>query len=284
MLLKRGVTIHSYLPGVDAQVMINDGTMKPGKSTGLYYYPDSYIPKRKWRNLSNAEQKTLLSSSDITDYRKNIFIGIIPADLRKSLMSLGLHDCTNINQVMPEVKKQEKKIKTLSKKLDTYLRPFSSTGVYKFHRLTLANPNWETITNYYFKNQHVYIGLHVDGSRKFTPYTAFRSGNRISINLSKETRYLAMVNLTLIQTVNMIKERSGLPYSKINSDNISTLFFKHCPDYPAVKFGIKPYQYYIAPTDNFFHDATTLGNTAIDITFVYTGLFDMPAKNQLIWK
>jgi hypothetical protein len=250
----------------------------------LYYYPGSYVPKRKWRSLSIAEKKVLLFHGNISDYRKNIFIGEVPVALRKSIMSLGLHDCTSIDQVMLDVEKQEKPVKKISKQLDTFLRPFSSTGNYKFHRLTLANPNWETITHYFVKDRYAYIGLHVDGSRKFTPYTAFRSGNRISINLGKETRHLAMANLTLIQTVNMIKERSGLPYSKITADNVSTLFFKHCPDYPAVKFGIKPYQYYIAPTDNFFHDATTLGNTAIDITFVYTGLFDMPAKNQMIWK
>ena len=51
-------------------------------------------------------------------------------------------------------------------------------------------------------------------------------------------------------------------------------FLKKNPDYPVVRIELKPYQYYIAPTDNFIHDGSTLGNKDFDITIVYVGNFD----------
>ncbi|MBL7729063.1 MAG: hypothetical protein JNM68_15310 [Dinghuibacter sp.] len=274
MYLKRGITIHSSLPGISEQVQINNGTMKPGKATGLYYHPGSAVPRVKWRSPNPAEQRLLMTNGPFTDYRKNIYIGEVPPALRESLAALGLHKCTELDQVIPRVKRKEKEVKLVSRKLDKFLRPFSSTGNYKFHRITRAMPGRETTTCFYINDRFVYVGLHIDQSRKFTPYTALKSGNRISINLGSETRYLEYINLTMIQAVQMIKERSGLTYNDINSDNISTLFFKYCSDYPAIKISLEPYQFYIAPTDNFFHDATTRFNTKLDVTIVYTGLFD----------
>jgi len=278
MQLKRGITIHSNLDNIAAQVTINDGTMKAGKATGLPYSPGSTVPKTKWRSLDKAEAKVLVAPGPVTDFRKNIYIGEMPAALKKSLMALELHNCTQMDQVIPQVQKKEKEVKAVSKKLHTFLKPFSSTGNYKFHRITRAMPGWTTVTRLFIKEKEetVFIGLHIDQSRMFTPYTAGRSDNRISINLSKETRHLALINLTLVQAVNMIKERSGLPSEKIRTDNLCSLFFKYYPDYPAVKLAIKPYQFYLAPTDNFFHDATTLGNKELDVTIVYVGMFDMP--------
>lgn len=276
MQLKKGITIHSPLANIASQVMVNEGTMRAGKATGLNYYRNSYIPKTNWRSLSSTEQKVLISDSPFSDYGKNIYIGELPGDLKKSLKSLGLHKCTEMDQVMPCIKKQEKKVKKLSDRLEDFIRPFSSTGQYKFHRITRALPNWATTTRFLVKDELVFVGLHIDQSRQFTPFTAARSDNRISVNMGSETRHLALINLTLIQVVNMIKERSGIPYSEINLVNISTLFFKYFSGYPTVKLAIKPYQFYIAPTDNFLHDATTLEINNLDVTFVYVGQFDSP--------
>ncbi len=62
--------------------------------------------------------------------------------------------------------------------------------------------------------------------------------------------------------------------SKITTANIVESFFKRYSDYPVLRLELKPFQYYIAPTDNFIHDGSTLGNKQIDLTIVYTGIFD----------
>lgn len=276
MQLRRGVQLYSDLPGIADQLLINEGTMLPAAEaeSGFYYHPGSYIPRRQWRVLAPSEMKTLLTRSKHADFRKSICVGNIPDDLKDAFLTLELDEVSEVDKVMPQIRKKEQEVIRLNEKLDEFLRPFSSDGNFKFHRITRAMPDRETITCHYRGGRHIYIGLHIDQSRLFTPHTAYRSGNRISINLSKERRYLAFVNLSVLQVYRMIKEKASDADPAIDSYNIGSLFFKYYPDYPVIKIGLNPFQYYIAPTDNFFHDATTAGNQAIDITIVYTGVFD----------
>lgn len=274
MYLRKGLTLYSNLASIAEQLSINGGNVPATDATGLYYHPGSYIPTKEWRRLDLPETKLLLTKKPGADFSKRICVGEIPETLKSSFLALNLQACTQLDQVYPKIKENEEIVKVINKELDDFLRPFSTTKKYKFHRITRAMPNRETITCHYIDERFVYIGLHIDQSKHFTPHTAYKSGNRISINLSKETRYLVFINLTLIQVFNLIKERVDPSKTEINPDNIAYLFFTHYPDYPAVRIGVKPYQYYIAPTDNFFHDATTYGNHDIDITLVYTGLFD----------
>ncbi|WP_207513698.1 hypothetical protein [Longitalea luteola] len=274
MQLKKGIRLYSDLDDIADQVTINGGTMLPSEKTGLQYLSGSYIPQTSWRKLYDNEISLLLTQSKKADFRKSIFVGNIPAPLKHSFEQLNLHACTSVDQILPTFKEKEKEVKQINKSMHAFLKKFSSTSNYKFHRITRAMPNRETITCHYVREKFIYVGLHIDQSRAFTPYTAYRSGNRISINLGKETRHLAFINLSMIQVMKMIRACAGLSETKVDCNNIGYLFFKHFPEYPVVKLGLKPYQYYIAPTDNFFHDATTLGNSEIDVTIVYTGLFD----------
>ncbi len=83
------------------------------------------------------------------------------------------------------------------------------TDNFKFHKITRAIPNRETITSFYVDENFLYVGLHIDQSKRFTIHAAHKSGNRISINLGSETRTLIFVNLTLIQVYNLTQCRNG---------------------------------------------------------------------------
>lgn len=61
--------------------------------------------------------------------------------------------------------------------------------------------------------------------------------------------------------------------STINIENISENFFYNFPDYPILKIKQKPFEFYIAPTDNCIHDGSTFDNTELDITITYLGKF-----------
>ncbi|UPK66562.1 hypothetical protein [Chitinophaga filiformis] len=279
MELKKGIGLYSKLPGINDQLYINAGTIPATADTGLYYHPGSYIPRHEWRHLQPAESKLLVSNTAAgTDFSKSIYVGEIPETLRRSFATLGLDQVKELDKVYPALKENESIVKQITEELEAFLRPLSASRNYKFHRITRAMPNRETITCHYIDEQFIYIGLHIDQSKRFTPHTAYRSGNRISINLSKENRWLAFINLSMRQVVNMLREKMDV--SEVNPDNIAYYFFQHYSDYPALKIEIKPYQYYIAPTDNFFHDATTLGNREIDVTIVYTGIFDKVSLNN----
>ncbi|SDG75345.1 hypothetical protein SAMN04488062_10227 [Flavobacterium omnivorum] len=280
MNLKKGLKIHSDLPSISKQLFINDGTNPSNPESELNFLEGSYVPQHNWRSLNVKEERLLISNNTQLQYSKCISIGNISSRLKNIVEELNLKECSHPDEVQPKIMNKETIVKNLSKELDLFLNNFSSNKIYKFHRITRAMPKRETITCHYFNQEFIYIGLHIDQSRDFTIHSAHKSGNRMSINLSNETRSLIFINLSLIQVFNMIKEKINVAKTDINSSNIAYLFFKYYPDYPAVRLEQKPYQYYVAPTDNFFHDASTLNNTEIDITIVYTGVFDLLYENS----
>jgi hypothetical protein len=73
--------------------------------------------------------------------------------------------------------------------------------------------------------------------------------------------------------INMLRKKIDVVKEGVNFANVRTHFFKHYPDYPVIRIRQKPYQYYIAPTYNCFHDGSTLGSTELDITIIYFGKF-----------
>lgn len=283
MNLKKGLNVYSDLPSISKQMFINEGTNPSDPKSELNFLEGSYVPKHNWRSLKIKEQQLLISNGNHLEYSKCISVGNIPSRLKNIFEELNLKECSHPDEVQPKIKNNETIVKRLSNELDLFLNNFSSNKVYKFHRITKAMPNRETITCHYFNQKFIYIGLHIDQSKDFTIHSAHKSGNRLSINLSNETRSLIFINLSLIQIFNMVKEKIDVTKIEISTNNIAYYFFKYYPDYPAIKLDQKPYQYYVAPTDNFFHDASTLNNTEIDITIVYTGVFDLFNKkvNQL---
>lgn len=273
MILKRGIVIKSDLPNFEEQLMINTGTSPAVDEVNIHYSPNSFIPKRDWQPLSGQAKSMLFRHSKRLQSSSLIRVGRIPDSIKETFRKINLHECTNPDDVYPTVRKHEEIVKRLATELDSFFQQFSSTKQYKFHRITRAMPNRDTITCHYRNEQFIYIGLHVDRSRLYKLHSAYQSGNRISINLGKESRCLATVNLSLIQAYNMIRMKISQE-TTITPHNIANLFFQHYPDYPIIKIEVKPYQFYIAPTDNFFHDATTIGMKSVDITLVYTGNFD----------
>ncbi len=277
MKLKKGLSVCSNLTSIAEQLSINSGTIPAIDIQGLNYHQGSHIPKGDWRELSQEEIKALIVRDTAeTHYSKSLYVGEIPDSLKASLKAMRLDKCEHPDQVLPRFKENEETVKKVTTELHRFFRHLSSERDYKFHRITRAMPNRETITCHYIDEEFIYIGLHIDQSKHFTIHSAHKSGNRISINLSKEPRTLAFINLSLIQVFNMLKEKMDTVKTEIDPDNIAHYFFKHFPDYPTTKVELRPYQYYVAPTDNFLHDASTVGNKEIDITIVYTGVFDMP--------
>lgn len=274
MNLKSGIVIKSDLPNYINQLSINSGCTHSNDEPNIFYTPDSFIPKKNWRPISENHKNKLLHRGNSLKSNSIIRIGKVTDKLEAIFQKIKLRDCINLDDVYPTIRKNEETVKNLTKELDLFFEQFSTKKKYKFHRITRAMPNRDTITCHYINDKFIYIGLHVDRSRLYTLHTAHKSGNRISINLGKESRYLAIVNLTLIQAYNMIRIKIGSEKS-ITPNNIASLFFSLYPEYPIVKIEIKPYQFYIAPTDNFFHDATTIGMKSLDITLVYTGNFDI---------
>jgi len=275
MKLQKGIQLFTDIENISSQLFINSGAQLVSAYKGANYFEDSYIPLQTWRSPTKKEVNTLVENDhNRYDYRKSLCVNDIPEKLKKELQKLGLEDIKDAYKVMPAFKENKSQVLKINKELHAFLEKLSSTGDFKFHKITYAIPDRETMTSFHVEGAFLYLGLHIDQSRRFTIHSAHKSGNRISINLSSETRTLIYTNLTMIQVYNLLRKKIDVTKVDINPDTIAQHFYANYPDYPVVKVAVKPYQYYIAQTDNFFHDGSTAGTKEIDITMVYTGQFD----------
>ncbi len=290
MKLKKGISIHNLLPeGYDA-VNINSGTVFHTEQSapmvnfqGHRYRPqyeaNAYVVKRDWRRLDAAETACLCAGENRNDYN-TVYVGDLPEAVKDLCRNLKLADSADRQEVMQKLQQNEQATRQLNGAINEFLMPISNNKPFNFHCLGINFPNIEMVACNTtqlppgFKPKDVqYMGMHNDGAVKMTIHTAHKFGNRISINLGKEARYFLFVNLSLVQALNMLKKKIAIQKQEVNYRNLPGLFFKYFPDYPVIRIKQEPYEYYIAATDNCFHDGSTLGSTHLDICFVYFGAF-----------
>lgn len=296
MKIKKNIRVHNALPdGVDA-LMINSGTVHHShhKAALVTYLDEEFIPeyvdyayvnKRDWRPLTEEEIACLAPDEDANDHN-TVYLGEIPKELKACFQEMGLQHSENRDEVFDRFEANPPLTMRTSELLNEFLIPFANEKPFKFHCIGVNYPNVELVasnTTMLPKNfkqaEKKFLGMHNDGTQLMTIETAHEFGNRISINLGKDTRYFLFVNLSMKEAHAMLKEKlSDEEIANVNIANIPQYFFKHFPDYPVIRIAQKPYQYYIAATDNFFHDGSTLGGTHLDVCIVYFGSFQ-PVKN-----
>lgn len=290
MKLKKGILIHNQLEQGYEAVHINSGTVlhtalvtEPVNFHGMVYTPqyedNARVAKRDWRALNREEIRGIQAKDKRNDYN-TVYLGDIPEALKTCFKRLDLANSKSREEVFEKFSGDAALTKELSSNLNSFLSPLADNKPFNFHCIGTNLPNIEMVAcnttklPKNFKPKDIkYMGMHNDGTQSMTIHTAHKFGNRISINLGNDTRSFLFVNLSMIQALNMIGKKIDLKKNNVNIANIPKFFFEHFPDYPVIRVQQKPYQYYIAPTDNCFHDGSTLGNKELDITMVYFGAF-----------
>lgn len=290
MRIKKGIMLHNQLSEGFESISINSGVIHHSEQVhesirfnGIAFTPnfveEAYLPQRDWRKLNSMEVK-VLQSNDRRNDSNTIYLGEIPHDLKKLFQNLKLADCTSRDEVFAKFRENEKATIALNAAMADFLKTVSYNHPFKIHFLGSNFPNLEVVAcdttvlpSGYTEKDFKFLGIHNDGTQYVSTYKLHTSGNRLTINLGKQDRYFFFINLTLTQALNMLKKKIDIKEHGIDITNIAKYFFKYFPDYPVIKIKQKPYQYYIAPTDNCFHDGSTLGNTALDVIIVYFGAF-----------
>lgn len=286
--IKKGIGIHSRLSNPFKNIHINTGVIHHSKHKGVevnyeqysflpLYIDEAYIPKRDWKALSKKEEKCLYSVNNLKDYN-NIYVGELPERVKKLFRKIDFSICKNRDDVMKSFAKDQELTRNLNEELNRFLTTISNSKPFHLHCITTNLPNVEMVAcditrlpeNFTIEEKK-YMGLHNDGTQYMTLHTTHKFGNRICINIGSEARYFLYINLSMIQVYNLLKEKISI--DKVDVYNVAEYFFKYFPDYPVIRIKQEPYQYYIAPTDNCFHDGSTLGNTQLDINMVYFGNF-----------
>ena len=255
-------------------LQINSGTILHSQmkfdNLDFPFKKNAFIPKNDWRNLSMDEEKQLFDDNHF-DFNF-LFIGVLSPEIIKIVQDFGIHNLKNRQDVFEKLRNNPKLLEVFNEKIENFVSELNQDmGAFEFHRLSVI-PSGRYVTSINLnEDDFEYLGLHIDHSTSFDIESAHLSQNRICINIGNEDRFLYVINLPLKQIQQMLSEKIDI--SQLNVENITDYFFEHFSNYPVLKIKQKPFEYYIAPTDNCIHDGSTYNNKFLDITITFLGKF-----------
>ncbi len=256
-------------------LMVNTGVYQESESStesGVRYLEDSYIPKDDWV-IANSETTDRLTLN-VNNYKKHskIVLGKIPDEIKDLFVGLDFSNSKNKQEAFQKLADNPETTLEIERKLNKYLGKYNSENKFQLYKLLVLYPNRQTTAFINFDDGIKYIGMHFDSSTSFEIETAHTSQNRFCLNLGLEDRELYFVNLSLPKCKELILEKNSSEIVSLKT--ITPLFFKYYPNYPIIKLKIRPFEYYIAPTDNCIHEGTTLRKSEMDISITYLGDFN----------
>lgn len=255
------------------RLSVNSGASLADLDQG--YAPNAIVPKDDWRPLTDMEQKFLLNREEMP-----------PPSRVVSLLSLSQEQWQPLEEAQFRKLKTPEEVAAFQKRPDIHglFQP-----LYAFFSAYLASPdeivltpfltkpaNRRTVTTSLANGKERGIGIHLDTWDKLSLEKLPQARNRICINGGTEPRWFLFFNLTVAKMCALLEEKG--------ENNTQELFGKHqllhrflelYPGYPMVRLRVDPWEAYMAPTENLFHDATTLGTHEIDVHMTCRGHFQL---------
>jgi hypothetical protein len=269
MLLQEGIRIYCPHPCKD-RVYISNGQTSPADSQLQFYRAGAFIPKKPWREPTDAEIDLLFSNQPDLEYQENIGITKIPDSIAAQFMELGINRVTSYDDLFETITKSESKYLKAQNELDEYVDGLLVIKQSKQKHNIIINPaGMETLT--VNTNTGNLTGMHVDDWDQLALGELHKSRNRICINLGLQDRFFLYVNLTLTRIRDLLAEKTD--FSKSGKRQIAAYFYSHFPEYPIIKLRVKPFEAYIAPTENVIHDGCTEGIVYKDIQLTLRGFY-----------
>lgn len=243
MQLKKGIKIYSPNKKNTDFVKITDGvlpyyTQTPTKVSFNFlefeakYEKNAFLAKREWFDLKKEDILKIKTNFFNKDYN-TIFLEAIPVKLQFLFNKLQLHTAISETEIFNIFRQNEEIVSEINSELNQFLDKYSQKD-YTFLSLTTNYPNCESVSldkskinSNFHPSEFKFIGLHKDSSNKeMTIHTSHKFGNRLTINLGKESRFLIFINLSIIQIYNMLKTKIDVKKEKISNRNITNFFFK----------------------------------------------------------
>jgi hypothetical protein len=235
------------------------------------YADNSILPVGPWKAPEATYSKCLFGLSQYRcPWSRGIGIGTVTGELRNSveyIRALNLSNTADANAFMssPEFSQFKNLFKTFLE--GRSLWPLSGADILK---ICVRPHGWATTT---IDPEHkCRIGLHVDtwdgGDFRWRDLCR----NRISINLGREDRFFVFCNVTVTTILAIITAFSGATHGSSNA--LINHFFELFPKYPVLRLRVAPGEFYVAPTENIIHDATSFGKLEADVSVAGLGYFD----------
>lgn len=253
---------------------ISNGT----ESLGLSYRGNDYDfyvrkPKEPWIEMPQEEISKIVVHHKNLDFRSNFGLIKVPESVQKLFNDLSLSEVNSYDELKKLRKEKPMQYINAMDALDEYFSKFLITGS-EIHKIGIhiGDSNNKAAT----KNADgTFTGLHIDYWDQLELKDIEKASNRISINLGKDDRYIMFIGLTLEEIFKKIRPTSKRKFEDYDVVTLLKAFFDNFPNYPVMKIRIKPYEAYIAPTENVIHDGSTEGNYTTDITLTTRGCFKL---------
>lgn len=258
------------------RVFLSEGMEKALEPIDEFEYEDrAFRPKNTWRRPNNSELDILYARSGKCKYFETIGIHKLPNELIDKLNKLGIPGLRDENKYLDLKKNLPMEFLETMESLYSFKRNFLINNDV-FHKLQIVFRRWDwpslTVDIY---NDNKIVGLHIDCWDQCLISECERASNRISVNLGLEPRYLLFVNQTAKSIYDMIGNNHSINFESNEQEELARCFFERFPNYPVIKLEIKPFEFYIAPTENMIHDGSSEGKCTPDISLTTRGNFNV---------
>ena len=239
---------------------------------GHKYAAQSYKPSADWRPLTTAEMMQVLSLRPDLDYKRNIGLFSLPAGLKALLSELGLGKLDSLAAAKQRIVEKKELFGRVNVALNRFIGKFSMPGSLVtpyIHGIFYNQPGLETIG----VSDKGYIGMHIDNGHAFKVDQLSAAPNRMCINLGQEDRHLLFIPRTSGEILRSLQTTMDIDTARYKEYQLTRDFLSANLACPVLKLKQKPYEAYIAPTDNIIHDGCTVGMKEMDVSLVLIGEF-----------
>ncbi|NLR68658.1 hypothetical protein HGH92_30425 [Chitinophaga varians] len=271
--------IKIYCPAgleTENRIWISKGLQKaPATEDGFSFESDAYRPGLPWR-VPEAEETAVLFTTDAERTpSRTIGLSKLPEDIADIFIRIGLPGITSDDELKILRKHHAADYIAAMEGMYAYMGSFQCDSPEAFSKIgvVINEPDKRSVT-INLKNGCL-TGLHLDSWDRLDIGKLDTATNRICFNLGAQDRFFLFTNLSVKTLCGWVEQQLSVNPYLMSKNELCQLFFTHWPEYPVVKLRVKPFEAYIAPTENLIHDGCTEGGKQKDICCTARGYFNV---------
>ena len=199
-------------------------------------------------------------------------LGADQENIKALLSELGLGKLDSLEAAKQRIMEKKELFGRVNAALNQFISKFSMPGssvTPYIHGIIYNHPGLETIG----VCDKGYIGLHIDNGHAFKVDQLSAAPNRMCINVGREDWHLLFIPRTSGEILRSLQTTMDIDTARYKEYQLTRDFLSANPGCPVLKMKQKPYEAYIAPTDNIIHDGCTVGMKEMDVSLVLIGEF-----------
>lgn len=256
----------------EKRILISSGTQKVDTLNDVPCSRTTFIPKHPWREPHQIEKELIFATNEDKELYQTVGIVRLNKDIEQKINTSRLRSIQSPEEFSIFKKNEDftkilDEINLFAKKYQIVDEAQIVNGIHAKHNSTIAT-TWDNESKFF-------IGLHLDSWDPESLNLRHLSRNRICFNLGTNDRFFMFVNLPIIQLAQMQEHLDLYSPSVISSTIVN--FFTLYPNYPIIKIRIKPFEAYIAPTENIIHDGCSSTNHTMDINYTLRSYYGLIA-------